>query len=402
MVMTASPKLPAARGQERGQLADKLSAVAEALAAFARGEPLLVVDDNDRCLQGSLVIAGARATPERLAFMVRHTSGVVCVALSDERVAALGLPPMVPFNESSQGTEFTISVDARIGTTTGISAHDRARTISLLSDQNATPEDFVRPGHVFPVRAATGGVLVRQGLPEAATDLTLLAGLPPVAAMCEVVDAHGNIAGSQDLQDFAALHSIPTILVSDLAIYRRIREAPTEAVPEANIPTAFGNFRARTFPDPHSGGEHLALSLGEVEGGSGVPLVIHSECVVGDVFRSRDCGCRTQLDEALQYFAQVGQGIVVYLRGGGIASAARRESVSQPGSLTPSGLSLTEDLATDALEASVVAAHILRAAGVLSVRLLAADPAMAFWLAELGIEVVGMGSQDTGGPTSAA
>ena len=287
------------------------SRVVEAIERIAEGEVVVVVDDSDRENEGDLVLAAEKATPEKIAFMIRHTSGVLCVALPEPRCDALALPLMVPTGRDAQGTAFTVTVDARQGTTTGISAADRATTIRALASDSCGPDDFLRPGHVFPLRVRRGGVLVRRGHTEAASDLARLAGLSGIGALCELAHDDGTMMRLPALEAFARAHGLAMIHIEDLVAYRRRTEPIVEPVAEARLPTRHGPFVAHVFRDLLDGREHIALVRGEVRGASDVLVRVHSECVTGDLFGSQRCDCGAQLEAALQRVAQAGRGVVV-------------------------------------------------------------------------------------------
>src|SRR5215475_2383569 len=256
----------------------------QAIADIAAGRPVIVVDDEDRENEGDLIFAAELATPELLAFMVRHTSGYVCVPLTVEDCDRLELPPMWHTNQDKRGTAYTVTVDAREGISTGISAADRTRTIRLLADPSTRPEDLARPGHVVPLRAKAGGVLRRPGHTEAAIDLALLAGLRPAGVLCELVNDDGTMQRLPDLEKFAADHGLTLITIADLIAYRRRTETQVERVAEARLPTEFGVFTAYGYRATHDGTEHIALVSGDLGDGRDVLVRVHSECLTGDVF----------------------------------------------------------------------------------------------------------------------
>ncbi len=289
--------------------------VEAAIAAVARGEIVVVVDDATRENEGDLILAAAHATPEKIAFMIRHTSGVLCATVSDERARALNLPLMVADNTESMRTAFTVSVDYLSGTTTGISATDRATTLRALANPASVAVDFARPGHIFPLRARAGGVLRREGHTEAATDLARLAGLAPVGVLAEVVNDDGSMANPEQVAHFAETHGLVRISIADLIAYRRRTEILVEPVADARLPTRHGVFSARIYRGVLDGIEHVALVRGDVRGAQNVLVRVHSECLTGDIFGSTRCDCGAQLDSALEKIAAAGQGVVVYLRG---------------------------------------------------------------------------------------
>jgi 3,4-dihydroxy 2-butanone 4-phosphate synthase/GTP cyclohydrolase II len=289
--------------------------IEQAIAAIARGELVVVVDDADRENEGDLIMAAEKCTPEAMGFMIRHTSGVICMPVEGTRLDELHLPLMVADNTESQRTAFTVSVDARHGTTTGISAADRATTVATILDPGTTPDDLARPGHIFPLRYREGGVLKRAGHTEAAVDLARLAGLSPAGVLAEVVNEDGSMARGPQLVQFAQEHGLLVISIAHLIRYRRHREKLVRRVSEARIPTRHGDFTAYVFESLLDGEEHLALVRGDVAGKENVLVRVHSECLTGDVFSSMRCDCGLQLDAAMEKIAAEGAGVIVYLRG---------------------------------------------------------------------------------------
>jgi 3,4-dihydroxy 2-butanone 4-phosphate synthase/GTP cyclohydrolase II len=377
----------------------------EALAAVAAGEFVLVLDDEDRENEGDLILAAEKSTPERIAFMVRHTSGLICAPVVGSRLDELGLPLMVLENTDSHDTAFTVSVDAVNGTSTGISAADRSTTIQALVDSKTHPNDLARPGHVFPLRYREGGVLVRPGHTEAAVDLARLAGLAPAGVLCEVVNDDGTMARGDDLRRFAERHSIPRITIGELVDYRWSTESLVNRETTASIPTEFGDFTAYGYRAAHDGSEQVALVRGEVAGRSGVLTRIHSECLTGDVFGSRRCDCGDQLRAALSAVTEEGSGVVVYNRGHegrGIGLLAKLEAYR------------LQDEGRDTVEANLelgypadgrhygISAQILHDLKVGSVRLMTNNPDKISQLERMGIEVaervaIGVGATDLNG-----
>ena len=285
----------------------------EAVADLRRGKMVIVVDDEDRENEGDITVAAQHCTPQQVAFMRKHCSGVICVALSPERIAQLDLPPMVERNTARLGTAFTVSVDAAEGVSTGISASDRAHTINALGSAHSKPTDFVRPGHVFPLRAREGGVLVRAGQTEAAVDLCRVAGLEPAGVICEVTNPDGSMARLPALRRFARTHGLRIVTVKDLIAYRMARERVIEKIAEAKLPTRFGEFTIHGYRAT-IGGEHVALVLGDVASGEPVLVRVHDECLTGDTFGSFRCDCGDQLVTALDRIANEGRGVLLYLR----------------------------------------------------------------------------------------
>ncbi len=288
----------------------------DAVADIAAGKMVIVLDDEDRENEGDLVMAAESCRPEDVAFIRKYASGVVCVPMTSERLEELDIPQMVARNEARLGTAFTISVDARAGITTGISATDRAHTIRLLADPATRREDLVKPGHVFPLRAREGGVLVRAGQTEAAVDLCRLAGLSPAGVICEITKPDGSMARLPELTRFAKRHALRMITVKGLIAYRMARERLVDRVAVARMPTAHGEFTVHGYRARYgtTEAEHVALTMGDVGDGEPVLVRVHSECLTGDVFGSFRCDCGDQIDAALARIADEGRGVLVYLR----------------------------------------------------------------------------------------
>lgn len=367
------------------------SEIEPAVAAIARGELVVVVDDADRENEGDLIMAADKITPEAMGFMVRHTSGVICMPLVGERCDELQLPLMVSNNTEQHRTAFTVSVDARIGTTTGISAADRATTVRTLIDPQTRPEDLARPGHIFPLRYREGGVLKRAGHTEAAVDLARLAGLNPAGVLAEVVNDDGTMARFPELEVFAEEHGLLMISIADLVRHRRRREKLVKRVAEARIPTKYGDFTAYVFGSILDDVEHIAFVRGEVAGKQNVLVRVHSECLTGDVFGSLRCDCGVQLDTALAQVAAAGEGIVVYLRGHegrgiGLGHKMRAYRLQEEGRDT---VEANEDLGLpiDSREYGI-GAQILVDLGVTTMRLMTNNPAKYGGLDGFGLEIV--------------
>jgi len=309
----------------------KTDSIETAIGAIAAGRMVVVVDDENRENEGDLIMAAHAATEADIAFMVRYTSGVLCVSLPGERLDALSLPLMVANNSDSMGTAFTVSTDYRIGTTTGISAADRAITVRALVDENADAAEFNRPGHVFPLRAVRGGVLRRPGHTEAGVDLARLAGMAPGGLLAEIVNDDGTMARLPQLMAFARTHSLPIITIKDLIAYRRKHECIVERMSVARLPTRYGVFTVYGYKETVTGQEHAALVMGELPGNDSPLVRVHSECLTGEVFGSIRCDCRAQLDLAMSQIAAEGRGVIVYLKGHegrGIGLTARQQGRS--------------------------------------------------------------------------
>ena len=291
------------------------STIEEAIKSLSEGKFVIVADDQDRENEGDLIISAEKITPEAIAFMVRYTTGIVCMPMLGERLDELRLPQMVIDNTESQRTAFTVSVDYKTGTTTGVSAADRTATIKALIDPQTQANDLRRPGHIFPLRYREGGVLKRAGHTEASVDLMQMANLYPASAIAELVNDDGSMCRLPDLLHFAKTHGIPLISVAEILRYRRRREKLVACISQARIPTKHGEFTAFVYESKLDGIQHLALVKNDVSGKSDVLVRVHSECLTGDVFSSKRCDCGSQLELALEKIAKEGSGVLVYLRG---------------------------------------------------------------------------------------
>jgi 3,4-dihydroxy 2-butanone 4-phosphate synthase / GTP cyclohydrolase II len=361
--------------------------------AIAAGKPVIVVDDADRENEGDLIFAAEMATPELVAFMVRYTSGYICVPLTEEDCNRLELPPMYHTNQDKRGTAYTVSVDAREGVSTGISAHDRATTMRLLASTDSTADDFTRPGHIVPLRAKVGGVLRRPGHTEAAVDLCRLAGLRPAGVLCEIVSQKDveDMARLDELEVFAAENDLALISIADLIAHRRHTESQISRIAEARVPTTHGDFRAIGYTSSIDGSEHIALVKGDVGDGTNILVRVHSECLTGDVFGSRRCDCGPQLDAALAAVAGEGRGVVLYVRGHegrgiGLMHKLQAYQLQDDGADTVDA-NLQLGLPPDARDYGT-GAQILADIGVRSMRLLTNNPAKQAGLEGYGLSVV--------------
>ncbi len=368
-----------------------LATVEEAIEEYRQGRFVIILDNEDRENEGDLTIAAQFVTAEHIAFMLRHTSGIICVPMTGERLEELQIPMMVNQNSSRYSTAFTVSVDARYNVTTGVSAHDRAQTIRVLIDPKTRPADLVMPGHVYPLRAREGGVLVRAGHTEAVVDLCRLAGLYPAGVLCELMNRDGSMMRWPQIRRFAQRHRIKVITINQLIRYRMQRERLVERVAEARLPTHYGEFRAIAYRSAVDANEHLALVMGDVSTPEPVLVRVHSQCVTGDVFGSMRCDCGEQVGLALERIAQEGRGVFLYMRqegrGIGLCNKVRAYSLQDAHGLDTVEANEALGFPPDRRDYGI-GMQILVDLGVRRMRLLTNNPAKRAGLEGYGLEIV--------------
>src|SRR6059058_833351 len=366
------------------------ASVEEGIEEIRAGRMVVVVDAADRENEGDLTIAAQFATPEAITFMATHGRGLVCLCLTEERCEELGLRPMTDRNETPFGTAFTISIEAREGISTGISAHDRSRTIQVAIDPSKGPRDLVQPGHVFPLQASAGGVLRRAGQTEAAVELAQLAGLNPAGVVCEVMNDDGTMARVPDLVRYCREHGLRMIAVSDLIEYRRRHEKLVERTTAVRLPTNYGEFTAVAFRETLTGRHHVALVKGDVDGAQDVLVRVHSECLTGDVFHSLRCDCGEQLDQALARIASEERGVLLYMaqegRGIGLLNKLRAYELQEDGFDTVEA-NVELGLPIDARDYGI-GNQILADLGLSTIRILTNNPRKITGIEGFGLDVV--------------
>jgi 3,4-dihydroxy 2-butanone 4-phosphate synthase/GTP cyclohydrolase II len=369
----------------------KTVSVETALDAVRAGKMIIIVDDEDRENEGDLMVAAEKVKPEIINFMARHGRGLICLPLTHERLEALQLPLMVSENTARFQTAFTVSIDAKAGVTTGISAHDRARTVLAAVDPATKPDDLARPGHIFPLQAQEGGVLSRAGQTEAAVDLARLAGLRPAGVICEVMNEDGSMARMPQLEDVSRRHGIPILTIAELIRYRMKHETLVRNLNETDLPTKYGHFRLHVYEDMIHGDHHVALVKGEVGGDEPTLVRAHSQCLTGDTFGSARCDCGDQLHKSMEMIEKEGRGVVLYIlnhegRGIGLANKIKAYAMQDEGADTVEAnrrLGFKPDQRDYG-----IGAQILVALGVHRLRLITNNPRKFVGLAGYGLEIV--------------
>src|SRR5438132_79261 len=367
-----------------------LATVEEAVELYQRGQLVIIVDDEDRENEGDLCVAAEKVTPEAINFMAKHGRGLICLALTEERCQELDLPLMVENNTSNYGTAFTVSIEARGRVTTGISAFDRAETVKAAIDPKTRPQDLLRPGHLFPLRARKGGVLKRAGQTEASVDLAAIAGMTPAAVICEIMHEDGTMARMPDLRQFALHHGLKIISVADIIKYRMQHEKHVHCLASPRLPTPYGEFRVFAYKSDITGEEHVAIVMGEIAEHEHVLVRVHSSCLTGDVFHSVRCDCGHQLERAFELIANEKKGVILYLlqegRGIGLINKLKAYELQDQGHDTIAA-NATPGFGPDIRDYGT-GSQILRDLGVRKIRLMTNNPAKYVAIEGFGLEIV--------------